>query len=347
MNRIQEETIIERIEEDLRLQKNDTDNTKPEGLDRKWDFLISNEPQRFINQDLTIKKDILRNFRRYTIFIPDEPTYNPVLLNPKNIISGRRRGIRKLLRECSEVIKQNSYEYLLEKYPCNSVGNPYFIKYNGYKFTYRWAKHIYSLGLFNRVLRERINSDFIHLDIGSSYGIFSYLLRNEYPKCTTILLDFPEQLILAYYFLGMSLPSAKIAGYKEIKDKEELTRDFLKRYDVVLLPWFFYQRLIKNSIDLITNFASFGEMKRQWFEYYTKNEPFLSTKYFFTENRFQSAPTYDTDLTILDYPLKDFKVLHFGICPVFSHTYRSKYLIFSERLYFSSQYFEFLGERND
>jgi putative sugar O-methyltransferase len=338
-----EREIIERIEEDLRLQKEV--NINATDLDSKWQFLVANEPHRFLNPNLTLKIDAIRNFRKLTIFIPDEPTYNPSFLNIKNVISGRRRGIRKLLKECLDVLKEHKYDKLLEKYPISIIGNPYIFRYKGYRYNYRWTKHIYSLGLFKKILGEKLKDNFIILDIGSSYGIFSYLLKKEFPSSHHLLLDFPEQLILAHYFLGMNFPKAKIASFREIIKLEKIEKDFIEKYDFILIPWFFYDRLSSKSIDLITNFASLGEMKRQWFDYYLKQEPFLSTKYFFTENRFQSAPTYDTDLTILDYPLGDFKTLHFGICPIFSHTYKGKYLFFYEKLVFSSQYFEFIGER--
>jgi len=339
-----ESEIIKRIEEDIRLYKEES--IKADGLDSKWEFLVSNEPKRFINPDMTVNVNALRNFRKFTIFIPDEPNYNPSFLNLKNFISGRRRGIKKLLKECFEIIKRHNCEYLLKKYPCSKIGNPYIFKIDNYQFTYRWTKHIYSLGLFKKFLDNKLKENFTVLDIGSGYGIFSYLLKKEYLCSHQLLLDFSEQLMLAYYFLGMNFPDAKIASFKEIMGLEKIERNFIERYDFILVPWFFYNKLASQSIDIITNFASFGEMKRKWFEFYIKNEPFLSTRYFFTENRFQSAPTYDTDLTILDYPLKDFKTIHFGICPIFSHTYKSKFLFFSEKLYFSSQYFEFIGERN-
>jgi len=342
---MREADIIQAIEETLRLQKEATVKASPQDLDSKWCFLVSSEPKRFINDDCTTKKEILRNFRKYTVFVPDEPTYNPSLLNPRNLVSGRRRGIRKLLKECMGVIREQGYDSYLKKYPCSPVGNPYTLTYDGRTFNYRWTKHIYSLGLFNKTIGTKIGNSFVHLDVGSSYGIFSYLLKNEYPKMTTVLLDFPEQLILSHYFLGCSFPKAKIASFKELQGIESIDRNFLKQYDIVLIPWFFYPKLKAGSIDLVTNFASFGEMKKKWFEYYVKSEPFLSARYLFTENRFQSAPTYDSELTILDYPLHDFNKIHFQICPIFSHTYSGKYFFMSEKVYFSSQYFEFAGER--
>lgn len=337
--------LIKRIEEDLKLQKKDGHIAPPENLDGKWDVLVRKEPTRFINDDMTIRADILRNFRKYSIFISDAPSFNPSTMDIRNLLYGGRRGAIRLLKESLSIIKEQGHDALLKKYPSNLCGNPHVFRYYGHEYTYRWLKHIHSLGLFKKYLENRLGNRFTALDIGSSYGIFSYLLKKEFGHSTHILLDFPEQLVLAYYFLGMSFPNARIAGYKELSDMGKIDRNLIEQYDFILLPWFFYEKLAPQSVDLTANFASLGEMKRKWFDYYLKSEPFLSTKYFFTANRFQSAPTYDTDLTILDYPLHNFSKLHFAISPVFSHTYARKNLFFYEKLIFSSQYFEFIGER--
>lgn len=341
-----EQEIITSIEQDLQSQKRNNQETSPGKLDKKWDFLVSSEPSRFLNQDLTVKTDVLQNFRKLMVFISDVPHTNMSLANPRNLIDGGRRGIRRLLQESLQLLKDRGYDGLLKKYPVNEVGHPHVFECEGYRYTYRWVKHIYSLGLFKEVLEKRLEPDFVSMDIGSSYGIFSYLLKKEYPRSHQILLDFPEQLILAQYFLGMNFPGARMATFKEVGQQKRLTRDFCKNYDFIFLPWFDYEKLEHHSVDLLSNFASFGEMKREWFEFYTKNEPFLSTQFLFTANRFQSAPTYDSDLTILDYPLSDFKALHFGISPIFSHTYTRKHLFFADKEPFSSQYFEFIGRRH-
>jgi len=170
-------------------------------------------------------------------------------------------------------------------------------------------------------------------------------LKKEYPQSCQILLDFPEQLVLAHYFHAMNFPDARIAGFREIYEKGKIDRAFLEKYDLVLVPLSLYKNIQKGAVDLVMNFASFGEMKREWFDLYLKNEPFLSAKYFFTENRFQSAPDYDSDITVLDYPLHDFKTLRFGICPIFFHYYAKKNMIFNEKKLLTSQFFEFIGER--
>jgi len=341
---LKEQKLFKKIEQDIEILAQETRKKVPGELDSKWEYLTSSEPGRFIKDDLTLDRDILRNFRKYQVFISDCPgkygASNPLLL-----WSGRIRGARKLLLDSYKVIEENSYLDLLRKYPMFSAGNPTTFKYNGCEFTYRWTKHIYFLGQFNNIFGPLISKNFISIDIGSSFGIFSSLLKKEYPESIQILLDFPEQLVLAHYYIGTIFHDAKIAGFKEIIEAGKIDRSFFRQYDFILIPWYWYTDIEPGSIDMMTNFASFGEMRRQWFDYYIDTEIFKNIKYFFTSNRFQSYPTYDTDLTILDYPLHDFEKLHFGICPIFSHDYEQHHIFFYKKNYFSSQYFEFFGAR--
>lgn len=348
----EESKLIKRIENDLKLQFEESQKTDVPGeLEGKWSSLTSSEPKRFINPDMTLKVDVLRNFRKLDIFIKDAPghsrchgLFNNDLFYYIKQISGGERGISKSMKEIYTFMKENNCLDLLKKYPVSPVGNPNIFKYKGYTYTLRWIKHIYFLSVFKEILQDKLISNYTALDIGCSYGIFSSLLKKECNTSHHILLDFPEQLVLAHYFLGCTFPQAKIATYKEVSEVESIDREFIEKYDFILLPWFLYKKLKSNSIDIITNFTSFAEMSRKWFDYYIKSEPFLSTKYFYTNNHIQSYPTYDTDLTILDYPLHDFKKLHFRISPFFSHTYIRKYWFFYEKLFFSKS-FEFIGER--
>lgn len=340
-----ESELVRHIENDLRLQKEVGPQAVAGDLDAKWERKLAVEPNRFINPDMTIRTEALREFRKVILFVSDEPLYKPSPVNPRNWISGQRRAIKRLLRDSFSVLEDLNYVWLLEKYPCSDIGAPYVFQYKGCRFTFRWAKHIQKLGLFRDNLGDKLEDNFTLLDIGSTYGVLSYLLKREYPRSCQILLDFSEQLALAHYFLGMNFPDAKIASFNNLMDVECVDRTFLEGYDFVLLPWFLYHKFSAKSLDVVTNSASLGEMRRKWFDYYLKHEPFLSARFFFTSNRFQSYPTYDTDLTILDYPLRDFKTLFFGVSPIYSMIYMGKWFIFWEKVLPSSQYFDFIGER--
>ncbi len=316
-----------------------------EDLCETWRERLESEPDRLIHRDGLLNKEALSNFRRLHIFVPDTPNYDMHALDPRNFLGGGRRGDRRHLIECFKVLEEAKYTDLLKRHPCPDVGNPSVFQYQGYRYTHRWFKHVYLTGLLKEILGKHLADDFITLDIGSSYGVFSGLVKQEWPQSHHILVDFSAQLILAYYFLGSYLPEARIAGVKEFLDQKEITRDFIRQYDFILVPIPCYDRLGRESSDLVTNFTSFGEMKRQWFEYYMESPVFKTARFFFTVNRVQSSQLYDSDITLLDYPVWDpEKRLHFRISPAFTrpNSYPRRWLFFSEKMP-HDPIFEYIG----
>lgn len=295
--------------------------------------------------------DSLKHFRRDRILVDDVPA-NDLRRSLRNrnlarsLVGGGSRGARRCLLECLEVLRTRSFEDLLLRYPCPPVGHPAIFRHQGFHYTFRWARHVYFLGLMNRILRDRLRDDFVTLDIGSSYGGFSYLVKREHPASRHVLVDLPEQLILARYFLGSTLPQARIAGVSELLREPVITKDLLSDFDFVLLPAPLFERLAARSVDLVTNFASMSEMTRGYFDRYLQSEVFRSAGYFYTINRVEPYPkAFGTDISILDFPITDpEKRLHFGICPIFSVNF-----LFRRRLLFFTScevpppYFEYIG----
>ncbi len=338
--------VLTELEQDLEAYRGeDLLSHETDSLITRWKEQVSREPARFIQEDGSVRRKALRDFRRLQIFVPDNPKHDPSSWDPQNWLGGGRRGDRRMLRECLDLFLEFGEEDLLRKYPCHPAGNPFVFQYKGYRFTHRWLKHLYSLGLFNRVLAPRLPPDFTCLDIGSSYGVMTYLLRREHPHSRHILIDFPEQLLLARYFLKSSLPALRVASLSKWGGGKSLTRSELLGYDVILLPCGSYGRIEPGFVDVVMNFASLGEMTRAGFERYLDSEQFRQARFFFTANRVESRPTYDTDLTILDYPIWDQeKKLHFGVSPLLTHFnwYRRQALFFYERMN-SHPYFEYIG----
>lgn len=339
-----EDTIINSIEENLRLQEQSS-LLNIDGLGSEWQGKMSVGPKRFIEKNTKIRLKSLQNFRRNRIFFEDIPLGTQNMFNIRNLIDGARRGHAKMLKGLLRTIEDNGYAGLLEKYPCSQVGNPHIFNYRGYQFTYEWIRHIYFLGLFKKYLESEVKEDFIALDLGCLYGLFSGLLKGEYGKSHHLLVDLPQQLSLAHYYLGLKFPEASIATYKEIAGLNTIDPDFIKKYDFILVPCHFYNKIVNNSIDLFTNFMSLQEMSRHFFDYYIKQEPFLSARFLLTVNRYQSAPTYDNGLTIMDYPLGDFERLHFATTPIVGERYKRAMLFFYAYFPYPSQHFEFIGRR--
>ncbi len=334
--------VFDRIQAEANAQQKHLPDYR-KGLDAKWEAKTASDPKRLIDSNGRIRQDAFRNFRREQLFVPDTPATDYSTFNLRNSIDGVRRGEKRLLKELYDRLERLGHLDTLRKYPCPTVGNPYLFHYRGTTYTYRWHKHMHFIDLAERFLRSRLSPNFTGLDLGSSYGIFPGLMKKEYPESRWILVDFPEQLLMAYYYLSHYHPGARIAGTQELHALPMITAESLRNYDFVLIPVSMYSRLSADSVDLYTNFASLGEMRREWFNGYLESPVYKTARYFFTANRYESAPTYDTDVTVLDYPIWDpSKRLHFTTSPVFSHIYTRRKLISFERLTYP-QYFEYIG----
>src|SRR3989338_374624 len=314
-------------------------------LTPKWRRLLEREPARLVHEDGQLNVESLRMFRRDQVFIPDMPGYfDPNQFTLRNILDGARRGIRRTLTECLAITEREGRGELLQRYPCHPAGQPRELTYRGYRFTARWLKHISYLGLLKQHLGEPLNGQPVILDLGSSYGIFPYLVKSEFPGARVLLVDFPEQLILARYFLGCCFPQARIAGIQELERHATVTRALIEPYAFLLVPVQRFRQLAAGLVDVFTNFASLGEMSREAFTAYLQSEVFRTARYFFTVNRVQSAPDYDTDVTILDYPIWDpDKHIHFGLWPAIPHTYEYRRAFFFYEKFTFPPYFEYLG----
>ena len=157
-----ETDLVRRLEADLKVyQGMGLVSTGTEGLIPKWQALVSDEPKRFIRDDSRVNLEALRNFRRLQIFIPDSPGWAPSIFRRalRIAVTGGGRGSRRMLRECLTVLQEHGYEHLLKKYPCHPAGNPYVFHHQGYSYTYRWMKHLYFIGLLNKVLGDELDDN--------------------------------------------------------------------------------------------------------------------------------------------------------------------------------------------
>lgn len=217
----------------------------------------------------------------------------------------------------------------------------------GYSYTMRWARHIYFLGLLQKVLGKEIGEAPVIADIGSSYGIFSSVVKQELPRSHHILVDIPEQLILAHYFLACCFPKSRIATPDIVAQTQSIGRDVIEEYDFLLIPSSLFPKLAPRTADLVTNFASFSEMRRQYFEMYLRSAFFFTSRYLFTVNRIAAEPEkHDNDTTILDYPIWDKKKkLHFDICPIFSvdYLFTGRFKVFYSITEVPQPHFEYIG----
>jgi len=234
---------------------------------------------------------------------------------------------------------------LMLKYSADTVGERgiYKKKYNGNTFVTSalYIQQIEKLSIFNDNIKDKINNNFISCDIGSNSGIYSMLLKKEYHDVSLVLIDFPEQLLYAHYYLKHMFNDPKIATFSDIKNLKIIDRSFIERYDFVLVPSYIAHRI--KSVDVVTNFASLGEMTREWFDYYIKSDFFKNAKFFFHQNRIHKDYGYGYSITILDYPHADFETILFEVSPLFQFIFSTNKIFVKKDHH--QPLFNFVGKR--
>ena len=338
--------------------------TKVDQLDQKHKSIIQESKKNTF-------KDLKNNFRSWE---KQDDNYAPFQFN---LFSLRSFGLIKYIRyllgsiknniiygrnKCTsfyedlEIIKLlNGYD-ILEKNPVHkSPGNTvaYFIN-KKVSANLRWLRYIY----FTSIIRKYCffqNESPIILDIGCFYGGLQYVIKNLFPKSKHILVDFPHQLARSALFLGESFPNSHIYS---IQDENSYSRffsnDINNKYDFLLLTTDYFHKFSDNytfkNIDLLTNFFSLGEMKKNDFRKYLKSKILLNSKQIYFCNRFDSSPfydpTYEDKFSILDYLIDGYKI------KLIQNSGIHNYLMLPSRLFgtkkvrpTSSNYFDLILEK--
>lgn len=259
--------------------------------------------------------------------------------------------IKSTILDDIEIIKQNSggEEFLINNPVHETPGSTLFFEYNQTTVNIRWLRYLYIAQKIKSL--KLIDKKQIWVDVGSYYGGLAGLIKKYFPEIKIILVDFHHQLCRSYLYLSELYPDANhifpdnIEKFKNFKD--------LPANCIMYVPVSKYKNIVNNKVDLYTNFFSFGEMKSEAFELYTKSILYKKAKNIYLVNRFVSSPyfenTYDTNLNILDYDLKKEEMSYFDIFPI-HHYMLLKRKVLGRLQYrnFSSPYFEFIkfGKKN-
>jgi putative sugar O-methyltransferase len=300
----------------------------------------ANQSQSFFKNNL--ENNIL-NFRRNQFLINELPRFK---INLFDRLIPYKNLIFKSIIQKHDLLNEEEKKLINDELKFSEIGNPYFISHNGVKFNKRWIHNIHYIYLIKKYLNELLDkSETLIIDIGGGYGILGHMLNRINFKGTYILVEFPEQLIVAQYFLKSSLLDKKISSLEFFYNNlDNLDDNLVRKFNIFLCPCEEYNKLNLSNIDLVTNFFSFGEMEEKNFKEYFDSNILKNTKYIFFINRFYSHNEYDNNISILNYNLSSFKKLHFDINK-FEDNYIKKILrYFGQEKKYNTQFFEFIGK---
>jgi len=219
-----------------------------------------------------------------------------------------------------EIIKRNKGLSILKDSPVHlKIGsNESFFLEKNVSTNNRWNRYVYIASqIKNRKLLSNKSKNW--LDIGSFYGGLQAILKKYYKDQNFYLLYFNNQLCRSYIVLNKLYPDANHVLPNQKKKIRNNKNNFF------YIPVQNIKDIENIKFDLITNFFSFGEMSRPFFDYYFKKKFINNSKILYFVNRFVSSPwfepTYKNDLNIFDYENKNFKTNFFDIFPI--HHYRN------------------------
>ena len=251
--------------------------------------------------------------------------------------------ISSLLDDVS-VINNLGAEKLLIDNPVHltpGVGN--FYRTSGSSVNTRWLRYVYIL---KRILdMNLLKNGGVWVDIGCYYGGIQGLVRKYNPRSKLVLVDFHHQLCRSYIYLNELFPDAIHILPDEIDKYGDINN--IPEGGIMYVPVSEYVKIKDQKADLVTNFFSLGEMRREFFSSYMDSKLFKESENIYLVNRVVSSPffekTYDTDVSILDY-IKSFrKIKYFDLFPM------HHYLLLKRKLFgrvgfrnVSSPYFEII-----
>lgn len=256
-----------------------------------------------------------------------------------------QKQVKNNLKLDFEYLESMDYLKILRNNPVDKTpGKTLWFSYKGFKFNLRWLRYIY---LANRISKmNMVEKKDIWVDIGSFYGGLQSIVYKIQPEVTYVLVDFKHQLLRSYLFLSELYPNTKHKFGDQLSSQDFNEGGFLYlSIDQINL-------LDSIKVKLVSNFFSFGEMKRDFFYRYTKGQFFRHADSVYLVNRFVSSPnfekTYDSDLTVLDYQFSEFTIRQFDVFPIHHYAAWRRRIFGSQRtVNTSSSYFEMFATKMD
>lgn len=184
--------------------------------------------------------------------------------------------------------------------------------YNGAHLTMNLSRFGYYLSRIMEHTKFKHQESFVACEIGAGYGGFARLVKSWYPRATFIMLDLPETLLLASFYIASNFPQARIGTISDFSQDTVFDAQKIKSYDFILLPWWYIERLMPSTVDSYFNFFSMQEMTKEFVDYYIKNieRTCVAGGYFYFENRFFNPKRYG-GVAFKDYPFDNsWNVVH-------------------------------------
>jgi len=143
----------------------------------------------------------------------------------------------------------------------------------GFGYGYKMADRLVSLDLLFSIddfyglyeLNKSVaTAPIIVAELGAGWGRLGYVLRSVNPKCTYVVFDLPEILLICQSYLPTLLKNPRVRGYDVNRTVSRFSAEKLLEADLWFLCPQDIVRFDTGSINMIVNIASFQEMPKEY-----------------------------------------------------------------------------------
>ncbi|NRA66669.1 MAG: putative sugar O-methyltransferase [Pseudobacteriovorax sp.] len=267
-----------------------------------WTDIIAEFKTTFFDSNFKLEIDRLKSFRQtsYTkaAIINDQCA---TILREKGIYSSFLQSLELIMEyhKMSDAIDHDILMSISE----SKIGGSYCPVYRGQRLSQRLLTHAYYVTQLRKFTHIKNNSETVILDLGGAYGGLLRQIGHYYSKAKLILIELPEVVAMGSYFLQAAFPEKKVATLADLKYLSHNSID-LSTADIFVLPTWCIELLETNSIDLVVNSTSLGEMSTEYGIFYLENIERICKRYFFSNNRGTSSIEKYDDFGFYNWPLK-------------------------------------------
>ncbi len=263
-----------------------------DGFDKtkEWERVSTFIRENFLDENGSTKIDMVENFRAdldiyrelfndQFSYIDKDVDYKRSYLESIDIVLEYHRVAKRVDRAILSSISESS------------AGNNLTFQYRGKRLSEKIIFHSIVVSDILKVIRFSHRQRSVILDIGSSYGALSRILKYYTPNSCHILLDLPETLILTSYFIKYNFPDAKIALLDDIEDSLDSFSRLSDEYDFIIIPPAILNYIDSKTVDLVINSASMAFMQESYLNFYLESidRVLRDGGYFYSLNREYSS----------------------------------------------------------
>jgi len=232
-----------------------------------WDEMSQRFREELFLDNGKINREYLKNFR-----VQKELPAN--LVRDQFLVVNREFGyFKSYLKAIDLVLEYHRLATIVPKEILINISESYAgenlcVVYRGQRLSIRNLFHAIIVENILRKVEFSNNKREVVLEIGAGYGALSRILKQYIPNSCYIILDLPETLTYASYFISYNFNDKKIGFLSDIIDRLDSFDELLLEYDFLIIPPWVIEYISKESIDLIIDTYSMGEMSKEYVGYY-------------------------------------------------------------------------------